>query len=50
MPRILGELGAVITATDKITVPKHPEMLWQWLHLAGGNVREVTIIVVATIY
>ena len=29
VPRILGELGAVIAVTDKITVPKHPEMSWQ---------------------
>ena len=29
VPRILGELGAVIAATDKITVPKYAEMLWQ---------------------
>ena len=29
VPRILGEVGAVIAVTDKITVPKHPEMLQQ---------------------
>ena len=39
VPRILGDVGAVIAVIDKITVPKHPEMLQQWLHLAGGNTR-----------
>ena len=29
VPRILGDVGAVIAVTDKITVPKHPEMLQQ---------------------
>ena len=29
VPRTLGERGAVIAVTDKITVPKHPEMLQQ---------------------
>ena len=29
VPRTLAEGGAVIAVTDKITVPKHPEMLQQ---------------------
>ena len=29
VPKILGDVGAVIAVTDKITVPKHPEMLQQ---------------------